>query len=111
MEMANAAQDGERVPNVMLSLLTRMRCVFCISASNANDTWSKLRQIALYPGLVPADYLNELKLDKPDNFDNAPRASTISPQEKARLQSILFHAEEDNEEVCFSQCPLKYYRR
>ncbi|KAG9104378.1 hypothetical protein FRC06_003185 [Ceratobasidium sp. 370] len=83
VDMANAAENGESVPNVVLSLLTRMR------------------QIALHPGLVPADYLDKLKSD--EATDHTPGVVAITPQEKARLQNILFHAEEDSEEcaICF----------
>ncbi|KAG9120079.1 hypothetical protein FRC07_004585 [Ceratobasidium sp. 392] len=83
VNMANAAENGESVPNVVLSLLTRMR------------------QIALHPGLVPADYLDKLRSD--EAADHTPEVTAITPQEKARLQSILFHAEEDSEEcaICF----------
>ncbi|QRW08198.1 SWI/SNF-related matrix-associated actin-dependent regulator of chromatin subfamily A member 3-like 3 [Ceratobasidium sp. AG-Ba] len=82
VSMANAA-EGESIPNVVLSLLTRMR------------------QIALHPGLVPSDYLDKLRAD--EAADNALHVAAINPQEKARLQSILFHAEEDSEEcaICF----------
>ncbi|QRV93979.1 Helicase conserved C-terminal domain [Ceratobasidium sp. AG-Ba] len=59
------------------------------------------RQIALHPGLVPGDYLDKLRAD--EAADNALHVAAINPQEKARLQSILFHAEEDSEEcaICF----------
>ncbi|KAF8678664.1 HIRAN protein [Rhizoctonia solani] len=85
MEMANASQDGERVPNVVLSLLTRMR------------------QIALHPGLVPSDYLQQLQSGEKYGGNDPPTNNIISPQEKARLQNILFRAEEDSEEcaICF----------
>ncbi|CCO29308.1 hypothetical protein BN14_03317 [Rhizoctonia solani AG-1 IB] len=85
MEMANASEDGQRVPNVVLSLLTRMR------------------QIALHPGLVPCDYLQQLKSGEQSENNNILPNTSISPQEKTRLQSILFRAEEDSEEcaICF----------
>ncbi|KAH7334908.1 SNF2 family N-terminal domain-containing protein [Rhizoctonia solani] len=86
MEMANASHNGN-VPNFVLSLLTRMR------------------QIALHPGLVPYDYLQQLQSGERYGGDNLPlpQSTAISPQEKARLQNILFHAEEDSEEcaICF----------
>ncbi|CAE6341818.1 unnamed protein product [Rhizoctonia solani] len=85
MEMANASQDGERVPNVVLSLLTRMR------------------QIALHPGLVPYDYLQQLQSGEKYGGNDLLPSITVSPQEKVRLQNILFRAEEDSEEcaICF----------
>ncbi|KDN42322.1 hypothetical protein RSAG8_06813, partial [Rhizoctonia solani AG-8 WAC10335] len=86
MEMANAS-DGGHVPNVVLGLLTRMR------------------QIALHPGLVPYDYLQQLQSGEKYGGDNLPlpQSTIVSPEEKARLQNILFHAEEDSEEcaICF----------
>ncbi|CAE6425244.1 unnamed protein product [Rhizoctonia solani] len=87
MEMANASEDGQRVPNVVLSLLTRMR------------------QIALHPGLVPYDYLQQLKSGEQSENNNILPNTSISPQEKTRLQSILFRAEEDSEEcaICFDK--------
>ncbi|CAE6540591.1 unnamed protein product [Rhizoctonia solani] len=86
MEMANASDEGH-VPNLVLGLLTRMR------------------QIALHPGLVPYDYLQQLQSGEKYGGDNLPlpRNALISPEEKARLQNILFRAEEDSEEcaICF----------
>ncbi|KAG8762795.1 hypothetical protein FRC11_007751 [Ceratobasidium sp. 423] len=83
MEMANASQDGGHVPNAVLGLLTRMR------------------QIALHPGLVPYDYLQQLQSGEQYGGNDLPlpQSVNISPQEKARLQNILFHAEEDSEET------------
>jgi SWI/SNF-related matrix-associated actin-dependent regulator of chromatin subfamily A3 len=58
-----------------------------------------LRQIALHPGLVPYDYLQQLKSGEQSENNNILPNTSISPQEKTRLQSILFRAEEDSEEV------------
>ncbi|QRW25469.1 SNF2 family amino-terminal protein [Rhizoctonia solani] len=87
MEMANASQDGERVPNVVL-----------VSRLTAGT-----RQIALHPGLVPSDYLQQLQSGEKYGGNDPPTNNIISPQEKARLQNILFRAEEDSEEcaICF----------
>ncbi|KAJ1306199.1 hypothetical protein OPQ81_010908 [Rhizoctonia solani] len=86
MEMANASRDGQ-VPNLVLGLLTRMR------------------QIALHPGLVPYNYLQQLQSGEQYGGNDLPLppSTIISPQEKSRLQNILFHAEEDSEEcaICF----------
>ncbi|KAF8756387.1 HIRAN protein [Rhizoctonia solani] len=70
MEMANASQDGERVPNVVLSLLTRMR------------------QIALHPGLVPSDYLQQLQSGEKYG-GNDPQRITSSVLKK-KLDSKIF---------------------
>ncbi|CAE6481588.1 unnamed protein product [Rhizoctonia solani] len=86
MEMANSS-DGGHAPNFVLSLLTRMR------------------QIALHPGLVPYDYLQQLQSGERYGGDNLPlpQSTIVSPEEKARLQTVLFQAEEDSEEcaICF----------
>lgn len=61
---------------------------------------TRLRQLALHPGLVPADYLDQLR----HTDDDHPEAAIqVSPEEKIRLQSILAQAIEDNEEcpICF----------
>lgn len=61
---------------------------------------TRLRQLALRPGLVPADYLDQLRRE---DDDNPEAAIQISPEEKIRLQSVLAQAIEDNEEcpICF----------
>lgn len=102
MEMANAAQDGEKVPNVALSLLTRLRYVPYMTLRTA--LMVEYRQIALHPGLVPADYLEQLKANQAAAEQRyADLVGGVGPEEKARLQNILFRAEEDNEEVRCSQ--------
>lgn len=63
---------------------------------------TRMRQLALHPGLVPANYLDELRAAK--SLDGAPaRVAPITPEEKLRLQSLLAQAIEDCEEcpICF----------
>lgn len=71
---------------------------------NALSMLTRMRQLALHPGLVPRRYLEELRLEFGEpGHDASPVAQVVSPAEKLRLQSILFQAIEDNEEcpVCF----------
>ena len=70
--------------------------------TNALSMLTRLRQLALHPGLIPADYAEQLlKADEEDDPNKA--AQDITPAEKVRLQGLLAQAIEDNEEcpVCF----------
>lgn len=62
---------------------------------------TRLRQIALHPGLVPTDYLEQLRNSGEE--DTAAPAIIITQRDKIRLQAVLAQAIEDNEEcpVCF----------
>lgn len=59
-----------------------------------------MRQIALHPGLVPKDYIDQLKAMLENDDPNKPQI-TLSPADKSRLQSRLLQAIEDYEE-----CPV-----
>jgi SWI/SNF-related matrix-associated actin-dependent regulator of chromatin subfamily A3 len=61
---------------------------------------TRMRQIALYPGLVPVNYLDELQAAK-DN-EGASKPIVIMPAERVRLQYMLAQAIEDCEEC---KCP------
>ncbi|TDL17295.1 hypothetical protein BD410DRAFT_794458 [Rickenella mellea] len=76
---------GAGIPTNVLSMLTR------------------LRQLTLHPGLVPATYLDELRT-MADNDDTPRPAIKITAEEKFRLQTVLAQYIEDNEEcpICFS---------
>ncbi|KAA1471714.1 hypothetical protein DENSPDRAFT_837772 [Dentipellis sp. KUC8613] len=69
-------------------------------STNALALLTRLRQIALHPGLVPADLIQQLQ-NADDDHNNA--AIQITPQERIRLQAVLAQAIEDNEEcpICF----------
>ncbi|KAI0305630.1 SNF2 family N-terminal domain-containing protein [Multifurca ochricompacta] len=69
-------------------------------STNALSMLTRLRQLALHPGLIPSDYLDQLRLKDKDNDDSAMQ---ITPEQKAFLQSLLLQAIEDNEEcpICF----------
>ena len=75
-----------QIPSNVLSMLTRMR------------------QIVLHPGLVPANYLDQLRADLDADDDSPKPAIQITPQDRIRLQSLLAQAIEDSEEcpICFS---------
>jgi SWI/SNF-related matrix-associated actin-dependent regulator of chromatin subfamily A3 len=61
---------------------------------------TRMRQIALHPGLVPPNYLEELRTAEA-NDSNAAKPIAITPGEKVRLQNMLAQAIEDCEE-----CPI-----
>ena len=62
---------------------------------------TRLRQLALHPGLIPANYLEQLKMSEGD--DQPHSTIQVTPAERIRLQSLLFQAMEDSEEcpICF----------
>ena len=61
-----------------------------------------MRQLVLHPGLLPADYLEQLRSGNQAD-EHAPVLAEITPQEKVRLQGQLLQAIEDCEEcpICF----------
>ncbi len=68
--------------------------------SNILSMLTRMRQLALHPGLLPLNYLEELRKD--NNCDREP--SPVAPfthEEKLRLQGILAQAIEDCEECPF----------
>ena len=66
---------------------------------------TRMRQIALHPGLVPANYLEELRTAEATEGTSKP--IVITPAERVRLQYTLAQAIEDCEEcpVCFGVLP------
>lgn len=77
---------GETVPTNVLGMLTR------------------LRQLALHPGLVPSGYIEELSNREGMGASGAARpAITLKPGDKSRLQAVLAKLIEDCEEcpICF----------
>jgi len=63
---------------------------------------TRLRQLVLHPGLIPANYLERLKMS--EDSDQPQSVVQVTPAERIRLQGMLFQAMEDNEEcpICFS---------
>ncbi len=66
---------------------------------------TRLRQLVLHPGLIPSDYVDQLRnMDQvKDDDDDDMVTVQVSPEVKARLQGLLLQAIEDNEEcpICF----------
>lgn len=63
---------------------------------------TRMRQLALHPGLVPQNYLEQLQVEE-EHGDNPP-AIRITPADKVRLQSQLAQIIEDSEVI--SLCHL-----
>lgn len=64
---------------------------------------TRLRQLALHPGLLPPNYLEQLRATEDD--DESTRVALPITQDRRRhLQSLLAQLIEDNEEcpICFS---------
>ncbi|KAH9942327.1 SNF2 family N-terminal domain-containing protein [Epithele typhae] len=82
---AHGSMQATAVQSNVLSLLTRMR------------------QLALHPGLLPPNYLEQLSASPQDHDENKPAPTLVTPQEKLRLQALLAQAIEDCEEcpICF----------
>jgi SWI/SNF-related matrix-associated actin-dependent regulator of chromatin subfamily A3 len=61
---------------------------------------TRMRQLVLHPGLIPSDYVDQLRRMDENNDDCRIQ---VTPEEKARLQGLLLQAIEDCEEcpVCF----------
>ncbi|GBE78013.1 hypothetical protein SCP_0108950 [Sparassis crispa] len=70
--------------------------------SNVLSMLTRMRQLALHPGLIPANYLEQLRAADQDE-DVPMEAVNVTPEEKARLQDVLAQGIEDNEEcpICF----------
>lgn len=64
---------------------------------------TRMRQLALHPGLVPANYLERLRVSASDDHDehSTQNIVPVSPEDRARLQGILSQFIEDCEE-----CPI-----
>jgi SWI/SNF-related matrix-associated actin-dependent regulator of chromatin subfamily A3 len=63
---------------------------------------TRLRQLALHPGLLPPNYLEQLRTAA-ENDENPVPSIKLSAADKVRLQGLLAQAIEDNEEcpICF----------
>lgn len=66
---------------------------------------TRMRQIALHPGLVPANYLEELRAKEAN--EGTSTSIVITPADRVKLQYILAQGIEDCEEcpVCFGVLP------
>lgn len=72
-----------------------------LQQANVLSMLTRMRQLALHPGLIPSNYLEQLQIT--DEEDAAP-AIQITTHDKIRLQGLLAQAIEDSEEcpICFS---------
>ncbi|KAH9941011.1 SNF2 family N-terminal domain-containing protein [Amylocystis lapponica] len=71
--------------------------------SNVLSMLTRMRQLVLHPGLVPPNYLAQLRAAAAEDDDAPAAAVQITPADKIRLQAILAQGIEDNEEcpICF----------
>jgi len=62
---------------------------------------TRLRQLVLHPGLIPANYLERLGVL--EDSDQLHRGVQVTSAERIRLQGMLFQAMEDSEgcPICF----------
>jgi SWI/SNF-related matrix-associated actin-dependent regulator of chromatin subfamily A3 len=67
---------------------------------------TRLRQLVLHPGLIPANYLEQLR-QSIDTDSSQP--TTIAPEDRMRLQRVLAQRIEDSEEcpICFSMLSVE----
>ena len=63
---------------------------------------TRLRQIVLHPGLIPTNYLDQLRVNDDVNSIHSGTVQ-ITPELKAKLEGLILQAIEDNEEcpICF----------
>ncbi|KAJ3514328.1 hypothetical protein NLJ89_g2437 [Agrocybe chaxingu] len=90
----------QRVENLMSGGMT------AAINSNVLSMLTRMRQIALHPGLVPARYAEELRNAEAYDGPN-PQAIVVTAAEKVRLQGLLAEAIENCEEcpICFGMLP------
>ncbi|KAI0730200.1 SNF2 family N-terminal domain-containing protein [Fomitopsis betulina] len=97
-ELYDAVEElsGDRISN----LVDRHGQHSAVVTSNILSLLTRLRQIALHPGLVPRNYLEQLRIAEAQ--EDVPTRQ-LSAQDRARLQALLAQGVEDNEEcpVCF----------
>ncbi|CAL1707747.1 unnamed protein product [Somion occarium] len=72
--------------------------------SNVLSMLTRMRQLALHPGLLPANYLEQLRAANELEDEISAPVINLKPEDRIRLQAILAQAIEDNEEcpICFS---------
>ncbi|KAI0334969.1 hypothetical protein GY45DRAFT_967409 [Cubamyces sp. BRFM 1775] len=72
--------------------------------SNVLSLLTRMRQLVLHPGLLPPNYLEQLR-NVDESSEDQPPPVQITPQDRVRLQNLLAQAIEDCEEcpICFGQ--------
>ncbi|KAJ7346747.1 SNF2 family N-terminal domain-containing protein [Mycena albidolilacea] len=81
-----------------------MRSNSTLAQANILSLLTRMRQMVLHTGLVPASYIEELKAGEEGLENNAhAKAMALTPADKARLQDKLAQAVEECEEcpICF----------
>jgi SWI/SNF-related matrix-associated actin-dependent regulator of chromatin subfamily A3 len=76
-----------------------------IKQANVLSMLTRMRQLALHPGLVPSTYIKQLQdSDGTQHGSDMATSIQISAQDKSRLQDLLAQVIEDSEEcpICFS---------
>ena len=70
--------------------------------TNVLSLLTRLRQLTLHPGLIPQDYIEQLRSMSEDPDKPAP-AIPITSADRIRLSALLARAIEDREEcpICF----------
>ncbi|KAK0485859.1 SNF2 family N-terminal domain-containing protein [Armillaria novae-zelandiae] len=73
--------------------------------TNVLSMLTRMRQIALHPGLVPRNYLDQLRstIDSDDSGSDTVPQVKLTPKDKARLQTLVLQAIEDSQ-----SCPICY---
>lgn len=70
--------------------------------TNVLSLLTRLRQLTLHPGLIPHDYVDQLRSMAED--PNQPASIIhLTPEDRSRLSALLARAIEDREEcpICF----------
>jgi SWI/SNF-related matrix-associated actin-dependent regulator of chromatin subfamily A3 len=67
--------------------------------SNVLSMLTRMRQLALHPGLIPTNYLEDLRAMEDES--NPSPVAAVTLEEKNRLKSLLAQAIED-----FEECPI-----
>ncbi|KAJ7497414.1 P-loop containing nucleoside triphosphate hydrolase protein [Mycena latifolia] len=81
-----------------------MRSTSTLAQSNVLSLLTRMRQLVLHTGLVPASYIEELRTNDGVEEDAHTKAIVVTPAEKLRLQAKLAQAIEECEEcpICFN---------
>ncbi|KAJ7287410.1 SNF2 family N-terminal domain-containing protein [Mycena rebaudengoi] len=81
-----------------------MRNNNALAQSNVLSMLTRMRQLVLHTGLVPASYIEELRAGDGVDLEETAKSMVVTPADKIRLQSKLAQAIEDCEEcpICFS---------
>ncbi|KAJ6587041.1 SNF2 family N-terminal domain-containing protein [Mycena vulgaris] len=81
-----------------------MRSTSTLAQSNVLSLLTRMRQLVLHTGLVPASYIEELRTNDGAEEDTHAQAIVVTTADKLRLQAKLAQAIEECEEcpICFN---------